>query len=310
MRSIRRVPVAIVVLWLGGAVAGGAAAATLDAVRAAGVVQCGATERMGVAEVEADGRIDGLAVDLCRALTIAVLGPEGRTDFRIYGTDRDYAGAGAGEDQVSFLTADAVVARGLAGALVPGPAIFVAELTLLARPDAPDTLDGTTVCFIAGTPAHQALEAWAQRTGRSLVRIGFQEEVEMQDAFDARHCGAITGDASELRSFQAERASRRDARLLPPLALLPVFAAAPARDGAWAALVDWTLAAVVQSAATPGPWAGSLPGVSLDGLRPDWQAAVMASLGDYRTMVGRHLGAKAWPNSVWPSGLLMPAGVR
>ncbi len=292
-----------------------ARAATLDVVRATGAVRCGATARAGFADADEAGRVTGLAVDLCRALTIALLGPAGRTEFHIYDTARDYDAVRDGTDDVAFLAADAVVEQKLAAAVVPGPVAFIAGLTVLAQPGV-TSLDGATVCFMNGSPAHQALEAWDAAHHAAMTRIGFQEIAEMQDAFDAGRCGAITGEASELAEFRAGSPHRAAAHILPPLGLLPVLAATPVGDGAWAGLVGWALAAVVQSEASPSAWRSNLPGVAAPGLRAGWQAEVMGALGSYQAMWDRNLGAGSGlrlppgPNAPWPQGVLLPPGPR
>jgi general L-amino acid transport system substrate-binding protein len=111
-----------------------AADAVLDRVRAAGVVRCGAQERPGIAAPTRDGGIAGLAVDLCRAVGVAVLGPGGRVVFRVYDSDRDFAAVLQGEDDVSFLTGDAIADHRLAPSILPGPTVFIERVTLLIRP--------------------------------------------------------------------------------------------------------------------------------------------------------------------------------
>ena len=307
-----------VLLLLAGAVLASPAVAkagVLEQVKAAGVMHCGAASRPGVADPGEDGRVSGLAVDLCRALAIAVLGPNGTTEFRIYGSARDYGAIRAGVDDVAFLTADEVREHGLAAGLIPGPVVYVAELTALAR-DGVSGLSGRTVCFMNGSAAHQALEAWAAHTHTPFIRSGYQEEGEMHDAFDARRCDAMAGEATELAELRGEAPARAASVILPPLGLAPMHALMPATDGQWAALVGWAMAAIVQSERAPSPWRGDLPGTQLPGLRPGWQAEVLAALGSYDDMTRRNLGRDSplhlenHANAPWPEGLLLPPGPR
>ncbi len=292
-----------------------ARAGTLERVRASGTVHCGAAARAGVADAAEDGRVGGLAVDLCRALTIAVLGPEGHTVFRLYDSAADDAAIRRGEDDVSFLTADAVQEHDLAASLIPGPTVFVAELSALAQPGVTG-LAGRTVCFMNGSPAHQALEAWAAHGGTAIIRSGYQEDGEMHDAFDARRCDAMAGEATELAAIRSEAPARAGTRILPPMGVMPVFAATPATDGGWASLAGWTLGAIVQSDSAPGPWRSDLPGIAVPGLRQGWQRDVASALGSYGDMTRRAIGEaspldlRAGPNALWPDGLLLPSGPR
>ncbi len=58
-------------------------AGVLDRVRRDAVLHCGAAARSAVAEDRGDGTIGGLAVDLCRAVAVAVAGPRARIAFRV-----------------------------------------------------------------------------------------------------------------------------------------------------------------------------------------------------------------------------------
>ncbi len=298
------------------AVAGPVQAGTLDRVRQSGVVHCGAAARAGFADAGEDGRIGGLAVDLCRALTIAVLGPAGRTEFHIYESARDYDAVRDGADEVAFLTADAVSDQGLAPAIIPGPPVFVTELTAMTQPRRPGTLDGATVCFMAGSPAHQALEAWVTRTRTVVARIGFQETSEMQDAYDSGRCDAMADEATELAEFRADAPGRAGATILPALGVTPVFAATSTADGTWAGLAGWAMAAVVQSEPNPNPWRGDAPGIKIAGLRPSWLSDTAAALGTYADMMNRNVGPasrlnlRPGPTALWPEGALLPPGPR
>ena len=70
-----------------------AAGPVLDRVRAAQAVSCGAEERPGFAETDAEGDAPahGLAVDLCRAVAVAVLGPTAKVNFTIIDSAKDVA---------------------------------------------------------------------------------------------------------------------------------------------------------------------------------------------------------------------------
>ncbi len=82
----------------------------LDRVHARGAVACGASPRPGVADTDAAGKPIGLAVDLCRAVAIAVLGPDARIDFHLYESESAFDRVRRGEDDVSFLTDDEMAA--------------------------------------------------------------------------------------------------------------------------------------------------------------------------------------------------------
>lgn len=95
------------------------------------------------------------------------------------------------------------------------------------------------------------------------------------------------------------------------LALLPVVAAPPAADGAWAALMAWVLDAVMLADRAETPWAPAALG-----LRPGWLDDVRGVTGFYRAMFDRNLGNGSplrlapGPNALWPDGLLAPSAAE
>ena len=67
----------------------------------------------------------GVAVDLCRAIAVAVLGPSGRVYFNIYEAPASYDAMRQGNDEVAFLTGGEIAEQNLAGLIMPGPAVVV-----------------------------------------------------------------------------------------------------------------------------------------------------------------------------------------
>jgi general L-amino acid transport system substrate-binding protein len=296
--------------WAGG---------VLDRVRAEGIVRCGAAERPGFASAGADGRITGLAVDLCRAVAIAVLGPQGRVGFRLYGSSRDYDAVRGGEDDLFFLSGTEIVEEKLVASILPGPTVFIEALALMVPEAAAarrlEDLSGAAVCFMIGSGAQRALEEAAEWQHVRFARLGFQEDAEMLDAYDVQRCRAVAGEATQLARMRLDGGVNHLAsRLLPePLALYPVLAATGTGDGQWAALVAWLVDALILADAPKSAWRADalpLPAAAL-GLREHWREEVAAALGTYGDMVRRNVGEGSalklppGPNAPWPTGLLL-----
>jgi len=292
-----------------------AADAVLDRVRATGVVRCGAEERPGVAAPTREEGIGGLAVDLCRAIAVAVLGPGGRVVFRLYDSDRDFAAVRQGEDDVSFLTGGAIAERQLAASILPGPTVFIERIAVMVPETAPihgiGDLEGRAVCLLIGSAAQRALEEAVKRNHLTVARLSFQEEVEMLDAYNVQRCQAVVGEATQLAEMRRTGGvNRLRSRLLPaPLALSPLVAATGVSDARWSALVAWVMDALILGDGPAFPTRGPLPG-----LRPAWQSEVRAEVGDYGAIVRRSLtealGLDPGPNAAWPDGLLLAPAVE
>lgn len=289
----------------------------LDRVRAEGTLRCGAAERPGFAGADAEGAIVGLAVDLCRAVAIAVSGPAARVDFQLFDAARAFDAVRKGEDELFFLDGTDLAEQRLVGFVLPGPPVFYEPTTLLvARASAvqrPRDLAGATICLMIGSGAQRVLESSFARLDISFARLGFQEDAEMLDAYDVQKCQAMVGDATYLAALSRDRGVNglQSRMLWPPLALRPVIAATGTGDGQWSALVAWVLDAVFLADAPASPWRPDPPDLSALGLHPDWRADITAAVGTYSAMLHRHRldGLAAGANALWPEGMLLPPSV-
>jgi general L-amino acid transport system substrate-binding protein len=285
---------------LAGAGVAAAAGPTLERVRADNLVRCGATARPGLLEETPRGP-EGLLVDLCRAIGVAAAGPSVKVEMTAYDSETSDQAGRAGRDEVVFLSGGEIAAEKLAGALTPGPPAFYETIALMV-PGAsaaarPADLAGESICFLQGDAAHRALEDFFAARRLAFVRMGFQEEEELYDAFDAGHCQALAGEATTLAEVRLEGENqRRGARILAePLATFPILAATSASDGAWSALVFWTLDALAAADRPQRPWsAGGLAALPIDaaalGLSADRLRDALKATAGYAEMFKRHLG--------------------
>jgi general L-amino acid transport system substrate-binding protein len=287
-----------IVATLGGA--GSGDAATLDRVRASGVIRCGAVARPGLIEATARGA-EGLLVDLCRAIGAAAAGPSVKVEATAYESGPDFAALRAGRDDVDFLSGGEIFADRLAGLVVPGPPVFFASIALMvpraSTAERPADLAGQPICFLQGDASHRALEAYFAERRLPFERMGFQEEDELYDAFDAGHCLALAGEATTLAAVRlAGERNRRGARILAePLARFPILAAAGPADAAWAAVVFWTLESLVAADRAKRPWsAGGADSLPIDpaalGLAPGSLRNALAATGTYSAILRRNVG--------------------
>lgn len=263
----------------------------------------------------------GVAVDLCRAVAVAVLGPSAGVTFSIYESPRSYDGVRRGDDEIAFLAGGEIADQDLARFVVPGPTVLINAVAVMVPDNSPAhrlaDLSGQTVCLMIGSGAQRALESAVAVQHLAISRLTFQEDVEMLDAYNAGDCGAAVGEATYLADMRENPGVRRIAsRFLPDLlAAEPIVAVTPRPDGAWAATVDWVLDALMLAGSPHDPWqAQRSPAEHVVGLSPDWRAAMLAAVGSYGAIIGRNLtdrlGLAPGPNALWPSGMLLPPSVR
>ncbi len=297
-----------------------ARAATLDQVRAAGVLRCGGVPRPGLAAPAAEGGgMAGLEIDLCRAVAAAVLGDGARIEFHPYALGPDFERLRRGDDAVAFLTGSELQANNLLDAALPGPAVFHQTNGVMVAADHPaqhlSDLAGTMVCVEPGTGAERTLLAYVRGRGIAIRYSGWQEEEEMLDAFEVGRCPAVALETTALAAQRAEGQARgRPIRILPePLSATPILAVTGLDDARWAAVVAWSMRALMPPGAGAEPLA--VPGGSL-GLAPGWQARAAAG-GTYDALLARNLGAAsplrlpAGLDASWrDGGLLCPPGAE
>ena len=313
----------LVLACVGHPAAAQTASSVLDRVRKNGVVHCGGALRPGLAIPDREGNWHGLEPDLCRAVAVAALGPDGHIEFHAYAAmTRSFDAVRSGQDDVSFLTASEILAEHALPAVLPGPPVFYLTQSLLVLADAKAQhaadLRGTHICAEPGTGPERSLNAWFGARAIPIDFFMFQEAEEMQDAFYAKRCIAIANDTVNLAAIRLQAdADGHPARFLPEtLAAVPLLATTPQLDGAWAAIVTWTVDTVVRGetlgAAGPGGGADPLPldGKAL-GLAPGWQAAVLKAVGHYGEIYDRELGTGSpleiprGLNALWTDGGLM-----
>ncbi|THD45373.1 MAG: transporter substrate-binding domain-containing protein [Bradyrhizobium sp.] len=288
-------------LAVASALTGGDAQAgpTLERLRASGIIHCGAIERPGLFEATAQGT-SGLLADLCRAIGVAAFGPSVKVETTVYDSEASFATLRDGRDDIAFLSGGETEQEKLTDRLIPGPPVAFVDVALMvprtATVNKPADLASQPICFLQGDAAHRALEAYFAQSGLSFLRMGYQEEDELHDAFDAGQCRGLVGEATTLASVRlAGQNNLRGARILAqPLARFPILAFTNRDDQAWSALVAWTIDALVAGDRPKQAWsagnAEALPLGDALGLRPNAVNDMLAATGGYSAMVLRNLG--------------------
>ena len=280
---------------------GAKAGAVLDRIRASKVIHCGGAPRPGLVDLGEDGRASGLYLDICRAIGAAVLGSDGRIDFRQYDSSKAFDAVRNGSDDVTFLSASEIMAEGLAGKVLPGPPVFFETTNVMVTVGSPiqhvADLAGKPICFSLGSSTQRHLEAWFAAHHLDFVRMGYQEDVEFYDTYGAQVCGAMAAELTTLADVRLDGGvNHLTSRMLPePLAVFPILAGTSLDDPAFSAIVAWAIHTLIRTEIPAAPWAsGGLdalrieaPGLTLD---KDWQARMIASTGNYGDIFSRNLG--------------------
>jgi general L-amino acid transport system substrate-binding protein len=272
----------------------------VDRIKSSGVIRCGGVPRPGLFGQSSDGAPSGLYLDLCRAVGAALLGPDGRIEFHPYDSDKAFTRVADGADDLFFLDGSDIADHRLARAVALGPAIYFVSTAAMVHGDATiqqlSDLAGKSICFYQGDNAHLNLEASMAARRLDFVRMGYMEYGELHDAYNARICEAQVGESGDLAAARLEERAAPASRILAePLATFPLFAATPASDPQWSAIVAWAIYAVQRAELPATQWgAAGLESAGVErrdlGLADDWAKRVVGAAGSYADIYARNLG--------------------
>lgn len=244
-------------------------AQTLARVRATKALRCATiSETTEYSSTDDHGPRTAFDTDLCRAVAIAILGPNARTAISTYPDDVDALAALHAHkvDLIPTLTLDLSHAADSRIAFSP-PVLYdgIGFLVPIAANIAgPGDLSGRKVCFLAATHVEPALRFWFAREHLDFVPFPFNEEGEMEAAFVTGNCAALAGDLTRLAFVRLNfgpLASRyaflpksgptqltRDQAL--QIANDPLVAASASSDPAFANIVRWTFEVLLNAEAS------------------------------------------------------------
>lgn len=284
----------------------------LDRVKSEGVVHCGSVERPGLATVEGNHWV-GLNVDVCRAISAAVLGSPDHVEFHEYETPKQFDAIASGDDEVFFLTGSEIKDHELAGKVLTGPTVFLESHAVMVPKNSKvqhvKDLADKSVCFMIASNVERSLANYFGRLNKDFIQIGYSEDGEMTDAYQVQRCTGLAYELTTLATVAADPGVKHLAhRILPePLSVFPVMATTGTTDAQWSSIVAWTVHTLIAAERKETRWydggAKAMPVVAGDlGLDKDWQAHVVAAVGTYGDVYDRNVGKK--------SGLKLPRGLN
>ncbi len=331
LASVLRLPAIAVALCLLAGAAPARADAVLDRIRQAGVLACGMlSEPADYTEDDTHGALPALDRDICRAVAAAVLGDADRVRLAAYPDEQHgFAAIRAGQADL-LLGASARLTAGPLFHIAFGRPVFLDGQSFLVERAAhiasPADLAGRQVCFLAGTPAADTVQAVLSARKIAFLPFPFREAGEMEAALVTGHCAAMAGDLSHLADARAQfHARAADFVILPQaISLDPIAPAWPDSDPQWGRIVDRAVSALLQaelegvmqadaaSAQTLARPGDLLPGdravAQVLGLAPGWSLRAVAAVGSYAELFRRDLGDASplrlprVPNALWTAG--------
>jgi general L-amino acid transport system substrate-binding protein len=288
---------------------------TLDKIRAAKSLSCGVDfEEVEYTMRDAHGNHSLFDIDICKAIAVAVLGPNANFTVVPYRAEAD-ALEGLKTGQVAVLATastnlldTANTGLGFAPTILFDYQGFLVNKTMGVA--TPQDLAGKKVCFLGGTEIQTQLEGYMSREKIKWLPFPFSEEGEMEAAFITGNCAAVTADVTQL-AFEriAFKGMAKNFVILPDvIAHDPLAPAYRLDDPQWAAVVNWVVEALIRAEesgvtranvaamkSSEDPVVMRLLGTQRGygqylGLEDAWAAHVIEAVGNYGEMFDRDLG--------------------
>ena len=324
-------------LTVAGMTASMASAATLDDIKARGVLNCGvSTGLVGFASPDANGVWTGFDVAVCRAVAAAVFGDPTAVEFKPVTTKTRFTALASGELDMLARNTTWTFSRDVdlkmefvginyydgQGFMVPR------ELGVSSAKE----LDGATVCIQTGTTTELNLADFFRTNNISYEPVPIETNAEAQQQYLAGACDVYTTDASGLAATRASFESPADHVLLPEIiSKEPLGPLVRHGDNDWGDVVRWTLNALITAeelgvtsanvkdmaaAPTDNPEVNRLLGTegelgAMLGLEADWAANAIAAGGNFGELFEKNIGENTpiglarGLNALWTEGGLI-----
>ena len=314
----------------------------LAAVQARGTLNCGVSgAAVAFSYTQADGSMEGIDADYCRAVAAAVLGDANAVEFTSLTAAERFTAVQTGAVDVLMRNSTWTQSRDTEVGMDFGPTTYYDGQQLMARArdgftaaSTVDEADGAIVCTNAGTTTETNISELAATLGITITLTTFEDYDQVTDAFIAGTCDVITTDGSGLVGRKAAQEPEGEEWVIFPATpiskepLGPVYAQ---NDSQWADVVNWVVYATLIAdeygvtsadvdaalAGDFGPEMGRLMGgegelQSVMGLSADAFYNVVSQVGNYQeiwdanlTPVG--LVREGSANALWSDGGLMYA---
>jgi general L-amino acid transport system substrate-binding protein len=225
----------------------GSGSATLDAVKARGMLVCGvSTGATGFSLADSKGVIQGLDADGCRSIAAVALGDASKVRFVPLTSTNRFTALQSGEVDVLIRETTWTLGReGNLGLLFASVNYYDGTGFLVktaANVKGGKELDGATVCVQPGTSTELALADYFRVNNIKFTPILITDLNEIQNAFLSGRCDAYSTDGSALAAFRfAQGDKAKDLTLLPDvISKEPLGPMVRKGDDKWFDLVRWT----------------------------------------------------------------------
>jgi general L-amino acid transport system substrate-binding protein len=308
-------------------------AATFDAIKARGTINCGVnTGLAGFAAPDSQGVWRGLDVDLCRAVAAAMFGDASKVRYVPTTAQQRFTALQSGEvDMLSRNTTWTLSRDTSLGLDFVGVNFYDGQGFMVKRAlgvNSAKELNGATVCVQPGTTTELNLTDWFRANNMRFTPVVIERLEEVNAAFFAGRCDALTTDVSGLASVRASQGPRAEEYVILPevISKEPLGPVVRHGDNRWADLVRWahfamieaeelglTSANIDQHMNSTNPaiqrFVGATGGLGeMLGVDNRWAYNIVKQVGNYGESFERNvkpLGIQRGINDLWTKGGLM-----
>ena len=303
-------------LAVAGVAATAASAATLDDVKARGVLNCGVTTGLtGFAAPDANGVWEGFDVGVCRAVAAAVLGDPNAVEFVPTTGQTRFTALASGEIDMLARNTTWTFSRDVDLKFeFVGVNYYDGQGFMVPRDlgvSSAKELDGATVCIQTGTTTELNLADYFRANNITYEPVPIETNAEAQQQYLAGACDVYTTDASGLAATRATFEDPAAHVLLPEIVSKePLGPLVRHGDNDWGDIVRWTLNALIAAeelgvtsaniaelaaAPTNNPEINRLLGTegelgAMLGLENNWAVNAISAGGNYGELFEKNIG--------------------
>lgn len=312
----------------------------LAAVIARGTLNCGVSgAAVAFSQTDAEGVMQGIDADYCRAVAAAVLGDAEAVEFTSLTAAERFTAVQTGAVDVLIRNTTWTQSRDSDVGMDFGPTTYFDGQQMMGRASdgftaesALEEIDGAIVCTNAGTTTETNIAVAAEVLGITMTLNTFEDFDQVTDAFIAGTCDVITTDGSGLVGRKAaNQPADQEWVIFPsqPISKEPLGPAYAQNDSQWADIINWTVYATfyadelgLTSADVDAALAGDfgVDAAAMMGADGEYQSAmglpadafyqVISQVGNYdeiweRNLTPVGLTREGTPNASWLEGGLL-----
>ena len=319
-----------------------AASPTIQKIKDRGTMLCSGHNGsyFGFVEVNDKNEWKGLDIDLCRAMTTAILGDPTKAQIIPLSWAQRFPALQSGDVDIIIKATGWTMGRDTELGLQFSLPYFFGGAQLMAHADLGVTqateLEGGTVCVEAGTTIERIVADYMKTLGVEHNMVSYEKAAELRSAYLANRCDAFAGWGPNLAVLRATEIDNPEAHVIlnDQLSSEPIAAAMRQGDEDFVDVTNWMLAALLlaeehnvtqanveeMAANPPNPTVarllGATPGIGERlGLRETWAREMIAAVGNFAEIYDRNLGVNSpyklerGLNNLWSHGGVLYAPI-